>query len=160
MITVWVPGCAKTKGSMTAVQSTSRRYGKTHMVQSVQGSDDWATLVAAEVCRQYGIMRPGAAWHCPTGPVGVSLRFWLPVAQAWETRSGDVDKLARNVLDALTKAGAYGDDVQVTQLQVEKYPARPNPGPGLLLKVWQLAQHPLDELGWAELRRVMPGLPA
>jgi Holliday junction resolvase RusA-like endonuclease len=147
MITVWVPGCAKTKGSMTP------QRGGRRLVQSVQGSDDWATLVTAAVANAH----PRFAM---AGPVGVSLRFWLPVRDAVATRSGDVDKLARNVLDALTKAGAYGDDVQVTKLQVEKYPARPHPGPGLLLKVWPLAPHPLDEIGWAELRRIMPGLPA
>lgn len=155
---MWVPGCAKTKGSMTAVQSTSRRYGKTHMVQSVEGSDDWAALVASQVVMQYGTTRALPTFAKGT-PVGVSLRFWLPVADAVQTHSGDVDKLARNVLDALTKAGAYADDVQVKALQVEKYPARPHPGPGLLLKVGQLAPHlALDELGWAELQRIMPGL--
>lgn len=146
-ILVWVPGAAKTKGSVD-VQRGRR------VTQSVRGSEDWAALVTKAIWTQHGIERPPTApWAFPAGPVAVSLRFWLPVTQAWTTGSGDSDKLARNVLDAVTKSRAYADDVQVTHLQVEKYPARPHPGPGLLLKVWQLAPLPLDEIGWAELQR-------
>jgi Holliday junction resolvase RusA-like endonuclease len=142
MITVWVPGVAKTKGSM--VQQQRARGGR--LVQSVEGSERWAALVtqatAAALGVRLGLPRAGA--------VAVRLSFWLPVEDVTAAQSGDVDKLARNVLDALTKAGAYGDDVQVVALVVNKYPARAHPGPGLLLQVWPLGpgQHRDD---WALL---------
>jgi len=78
--------------------------------------------------------RRGLVEPTPAGvPVGVRALFVLPVpvgvaSQASagvvsltdhapiEARSGDLDKLCRNVLDALTDAGAYVDDVQVCRL--------------------------------------------
>jgi Holliday junction resolvase RusA-like endonuclease len=165
---VWVPGNPRTKGSLLNNQDTPQ-------------SKRWRALMAEQVRRDIARRRGTTlldTWELPyAGAVDVELVAFLAVPAAatraeflggapttnapaiWHN-AGDVDKLARNVLDALTKAGAYGDDVQVTQLLVEKCPARPHPGPGLLLKVWPLAPHPLDEIGWSELRRTMPGLPA
>lgn len=163
----WVPGAAKTKGSMEAQQPRGRGRAP-RLVQSVEGSERWAALVA-ETARQ-------AAWSAShsrppfgtgnvlqyplRGHVAVSLRFWLPTDDVTKPHTGDVDKLARNVLDALTTAGVYADDVQVKDLAVEKYPARVRPGPGLLCKVWELSPSPLDEQGWAELSRAFPHLTA
>jgi crossover junction endodeoxyribonuclease RusA len=138
MITVWVPGAPKTKGSM--VQQQQRRGGR--LVQSVPGSERWAALVA-EAAQQF-TRGPNWTQTIPAGvPVAARLTFWMPqtdVAQGG-AGSGDVDKLARNVLDALTKAGAYGDDVQVVNLVVNKYPAREYPGPGLLIQLAPAEQH-------------------
>jgi len=60
------------------------------------------------------------------GPLRVSLSFKLARAKSnratWPIgqRSGDVDKLARAVLDALTQADVWGDDAQVVDLRVHK----------------------------------------
>lgn len=151
---VWVPGAAKTKGSMEAQQPRGRRVPR--LVQSVEGSERWADLVA-EAARQALRHDRSERWPIP-GHVGVHLMFWLPVADATQTHAGDIDKLARNVLDALTKAGAYRDDVQVKWLLAEKFPARVRPGPGLLLHVWELASAPLDEMAWANLKNSFPHL--
>ena len=72
------------------------------------------------------------------GPVAVELQFALhkpKVAERgprrWPTgkTAGDVDKLARAVLDALTDAGVWEDDGQVVQLLVSKdYPGTPGAG--------------------------------
>jgi hypothetical protein len=134
VITVWVPGAPKTKGSM--MQQQRAREGR--LVQSVQGSEQWATLITQAVWDAYSIVQrpPKVAWYCPTGPVAVRLTFWLPVQDVTAAGSGDNDKLERNVLDALTKAGAYGDDVQVVHLESRKYPARAHPGPGVLIELW------------------------
>ena len=69
------------------------------------------------------------------GPLNVVLAFALPkpkVAERgprrWPTskNAGDVDKLTRAVLDALTDAAVFGDDGQVVRLVVEKdYPNTP-----------------------------------
>lgn len=66
------------------------------------------------------------------GPVRVHLAFAMPKPKAAERgprrwpigkNAGDVDKLARAVLDALTDANVWGDDGQVVHLIVRKdYP--------------------------------------
>lgn len=111
---IWVPGHPKTKGSMEAQQQAGRR--RPRMVQSVIGSTDWAAVMSRAVRARL------ATEPTPyVGPVMVTLGFWLPVEDAAAGRCGDVDKLTRNVLDALTKI-VYGDDVQVTHCTSFKYP--------------------------------------
>jgi Holliday junction resolvase RusA-like endonuclease len=68
------------------------------------------------------------------GPVEVALVFALPVKDVTAVRSGDVDKLARNVLDALTRAKVYEDDVLVVRLLAEKLSAGER-GPGVFIQV-------------------------
>lgn len=142
MISVWVSGVPKTKGSMEQQQhprtcrcrtcSTGRRGYR--MVQSVEGSEQWAALVARAVADSVALSPAAGVGHLPMGgSVAVRLAFWLP-GDPIAPRAGDVDKLARNVLDALTKAGAYGDDVQVVRMICDKY--GPAPAPGLLVQVW------------------------
>lgn len=62
------------------------------------------------------------------GPVAVSMAFWLPKPSSapkrrrtWPVakRSGDVDKLARAGIDAMTGV-IYGDDAQIISLGVTK----------------------------------------
>jgi Holliday junction resolvase RusA-like endonuclease len=133
MIRVWMPGMPKTKGSMEQQQhphtcrcrtcATGRRGYR--MVQSVQGSEQWAALVAQAV-------RDGAPYSKLAGPVAVRCAFWLPVDPI-SRGAGDGDKLERNVWDALTKAAAWGDDVQVVEWSGAKY--GPDPRPGVLVTV-------------------------
>jgi Holliday junction resolvase RusA-like endonuclease len=68
-------------------------------------------------------------WSPEDGPVHVELRFALakPASapkrrRTWPigARSGDIDKLTRGVLDALTDAGLWKDDSQVISLDVRK----------------------------------------
>lgn len=71
------------------------------------------------------------------GPVAVTVIFYLPrprghygtgrnvgrlkdSAPAVPATRPDLDKLTRSTLDALTAAGVYGDDAQVTDLDVRK----------------------------------------
>lgn len=86
-LVVFVPGLAKTKGSMLL-----RANGTA--AQSVAGSTRWAILMA-ETMRQ--AWSPRAAL---TGPLYIAMTFVLagdPIAP----RAGDMDKLVRNVWDAL-----------------------------------------------------------
>jgi Holliday junction resolvase RusA-like endonuclease len=156
---VWVPGLPKTKGSLTF-------KGKEYVEENVKGSARWRRLVAsavrADLVRRHGV-RPGLppANHL-TIPVGVRLQFWLP--ESAEPRadvtgldratresasiglgpiksgSGDLDKLVRNVLDALTDAGAYRDDVQVVRVIADKMVrdgVTPST-PGVLILAWTM----------------------
>lgn len=81
----------------------------------------------------------GPIWE---GPVDVLLWFHLlkpasepKVKRTWpiKKRSGDVDKLARAALDALSGV-VFLDDCQVTKLSVWKEWAGP-PGPGVAIRV-------------------------
>lgn len=166
IVNVFVPGAAKTKGSMVI---RNRRTGA--MKESVIGSSPWRALMAAQV-RDDLTRRAVARCNCGsedcapmpyTGPVRVTVdaalrppedpgqdaptirRTWYRLALAtlqhwaaaiWE-QSGDVDKIARNVLDALgskslnlkMNGGAIADDVLVVELIArkrvasEQYPA-------------------------------------
>ncbi|MGH9249435.1 MAG: RusA family crossover junction endodeoxyribonuclease, partial [Acidimicrobiales bacterium] len=64
-----------------------------------------------------------------TGPVAVALRFTLrrPASapkrrRTWPigARSGDIDKLQRAILDALTDVGVWKDDAQVVHVDAGK----------------------------------------
>jgi hypothetical protein len=148
---VWVPGAAKTKGSMEVI---NRATGA--MRESVDGSPRWRVLMAQAVCddiarRRHGSRSPDDPFHIELpypGAVSVVATFYLSPPAGWVARflgwspwpiwerAGDVDKLARNVLDALgSKArntkyngGAITDDNLVVQLNVAKLVADPAAG--------------------------------
>lgn len=90
----------------------------------------WRRMIATE-CRQVG-------WEPVLGPVSLTLVFHLPRPAShygtgrnagmikpgrpdWCATKPDVDKLARAVLDALTKCGAIGDDATVVELKASKW---------------------------------------
>jgi Holliday junction resolvase RusA-like endonuclease len=145
MMELWVPGRPKTKGSLNFTPGPRCRCcsacrgnlpGQGRVTENVVGSKDWRAMMAYQV-RQYVEANPGP-WPL-RGRVGVAARYALPVADATATRSGDLDKLARNTLDALTDAGAYGDDVQVTRLLLEKVPEGASGEHGMALSVVALS---------------------
>lgn len=49
-------------------------------------------------------------------PTTLPKKFWMPI----KTRGTDLDKLERNVLDGLTRAGVYRDDCQVCSVKHSK----------------------------------------
>ena len=122
VLSCWVPGRPKTKGSLTVIN------GARNVVSDTPASKRWRALMAYQAA---------ALVKAPLdGPVVVVAVFHLPVVDVAGGRVGDLDKLARNLLDALTDAGVYGDDVQVTRLICEKVPAdMAGRGPGVDLRV-------------------------
>lgn len=76
--------------------------------------------------------RPAA--HYGTGRNAQVLKPGAP-ARPTNRAAGDVDKVARLVLDGLDVAGVYGDDAQVAVLRVEK---EYGPTEGTLVKVYAL----------------------
>lgn len=80
------------------------------------------------------------------GPVCVWIEFHMKRPQAkkrahWAPSRPDIDKLARNVLDALTDSGLIRDDAQVCRLNVEKrYADRTDPWTGAVVTVSQLCE--------------------
>ncbi len=87
-----------------------------------------------EALRSDALEAAGEAWQPLAGPVKVTLLFALPKPASapkrrriWPvgSRSGDVDKLARAVLDAMTQAAIWRDDSQVVDLRALKdYPGQ------------------------------------
>lgn len=133
LVNIWVPGRPRTKGSLSI-------HGK--HVKELPGSPQWRMLVA-DRARAYQRAHFTEHYVSP-GPVSVDCTFWLPepadigadsLFAGVYHQSGDVDKLARNVLDALSSpasktptaselrkcARVYVDDVKVHMLRVAKF---------------------------------------
>jgi len=113
----WVPGVARPKGSVDV--------GAQGQVLHTPASKDRAGLIkraARTAMVEYG-------WKRVDPPLGIEVTHiaWLPCAggaiMATGTGSGDLDKLERNLWDALTEAGVWGDDVQVIDVQARKHVA-------------------------------------
>lgn len=141
VLSCWVPGRPKTKGSLDfqpgrKCECCSRCEAYLpggRAVENVAGSGRWRQLMAYAM--KIAMSRSwGEGWPALEGPVIVAAVFHLPVKDVAAGRVGDLDKLARNLLDALTDAGVYGDDVQVTRLLVDKVEAGER-GPGVDLRV-------------------------
>lgn len=100
-----------------------------------------------EAIRQDALRVAGQAWQPLEGPVRVHLEFALPkpssapkTRRTWpvKSRSGDIDKLTRAVFDALTDAGIWRDDSQVTDLFARKdFVGRGQVSPGVVITIDQ-----------------------
>lgn len=158
---VWVPGNPRTKGSLTA------RGG--HAKDSVQSSR-WRALMAERVRRDIERRDILGGWKREPyeGAVDVELvaflnlerpKDWPEDGPAIWNNAGDVDKLARNVLDAIAadaksaimNGGAIVNDNQVVRLVAEKYAAAPGEQ-GLWLRVETIDQAGLAHV--ASVRRI------
>jgi hypothetical protein len=140
---VWVPGNPRTKGSLLNNQDTPQ-------------SSRWRALMAKQVRRDLERRNATHPGYDPPmlpyeGAVDVELVAFLAVPSTvndsievpaiWHN-AGDVDKLARNVLDAIAadaksaimNGGAIVNDNQVVRLVAEKYAAAPGEQ-GLWLRV-------------------------
>lgn len=148
---VFVPGHAKTKGSMEALGNGKMRDKPSSRV--------WRKLIAERVKADgikrlidYGPMVPHE------GRVGVRIvsygqtatgqEGWLVKAMKWliaRAGFGDVDKFARNVLDALScedpdDAHLIADDSQVVDLYSHKRLAMPGMMVGQQITVWAIPE--------------------
>lgn len=137
-----VPGTAKTKGSM-------RSLGKGRMVEQVKGSSAWrrqvATAVAQGLGQRSGPDGPVRLKRPHRGPVCVHVIFQFAPLRANLSRAeldrtlgrmGDLDKLQRNVGDALEDAGLIADDAQIILWKAEKVWAPAGRSAGLTLRVY------------------------
>lgn len=136
IVDVLVPGAAKTKGSM---EVRNRATGA--MRESVVGSSRWRALMAQavhdDIKRRQRYVAAGEVnppgWPYPGAVVVTVMAFLAPPAMydfphATWYQAGDLDKLVRNVLDALgstsknakMNGGAIVDDNLVCRLVAEK----------------------------------------
>jgi hypothetical protein len=139
IVDVFVPGAAKTKGSM---EVRNRATGA--MKESVAGSSRWRALMAQAVRDDIARRQPPVAELRSPWPGAVSvtveayLAFGIRVRRLPETwalpiwsQAGDLDKLVRNVLDALgstsrnakMNGGAIVDDNLVCRIVASKHVA-------------------------------------
>lgn len=153
-VRLWVAGRARTKGSMRVVGH--RANGSVVLGEQVAGSKAWRSAVVETTVRALG------GRFGPGGPVlpyeplsgAVMAVLWVrlprperradPVAYPFPTEitDGDVDKLQRNVGDALVDAGVLKDDKLIVEWRARK----------------DFAPHPLDVGALIELHP--PGDPA
>lgn len=89
---------------------------------SKESSERCKPWVEAIALSAMGQRLPGGEFLPP--PYKVGLRFVMPRAENpkwdWPSGDGDLDKLARAVLDGLTQGGLILDDRHVVQLDTEK----------------------------------------
>ena len=142
--TVTIPGVPRPMGSKQAfvrggraivvdtnrdTLATWKRDCVAWCAKAKEGTLTGAVLVNLE----FRLPRP--KHHYGTGRNATQLRAAAP---QFPTRTPDIDKLARVLLDALTHAGVIGDDAQVVHLDVWKYyVAHANPA-GVYMAVYPL----------------------
>ena len=114
MLTVFIPGHPKPQGSKVLGK---RKDGSAYMREANRNARPWRSVVI-------DALKP-IATEPLEGAVRVHLHFYMPLLKKTPehpiTRSSyDVDKLARNCLDALTIGGIIKDDSQVVSLIATK----------------------------------------
>jgi crossover junction endodeoxyribonuclease RusA len=139
-----------------APQGSKRHVGRGILIESSKGLQPWrqAVTTAAHNTRQRH-EHPGY----PEGPLTVAITYLLPKPQATTAvrrkfpllpwLRPDLDKLLRATLDALTDAGIWHDDAQVTTLHARKIYAQPGQPIGARITI-QAAD--IDELAEALAR--------
>jgi crossover junction endodeoxyribonuclease RusA len=116
----FVAGKPAPQGSKKALHH--KQSGKIVTMESSKAVKPWRESIRHALLDDQGL--PRATF---TGAVLVELRFVMPRPASTPKRSTppavkrpDIDKLARAVLDAVSSAGVWKDDSQVTQLSAMK----------------------------------------
>lgn len=127
-----IGGTPAPKGSLRCVSRHARGW-HSNLQEDNHATAPWRGLVcraARRITAQTGVTGI-------VGPIGVDITVTLPLPasvrpekRTWPyvkgKGAGDVDKLARTILDGLQDAGLYADDAQVVELTVRKcYPHTP-----------------------------------
>lgn len=146
---LFIPGRPRSKGSLRAVPMPGRP-GKFRYEQEVRESKPWQTTITNAVIRAITTERNGRL-ALPDGlpteaPCVVACLFVFDVELRADDmadypvkrRYGDVDKLLRNAIDALTGV-VYVDDQQVVDATAAKQFVGPaHESAGLWLDAWHL----------------------
>ena len=154
--TVTVYGNPATKGSMKCIGPSGG--GVRHqLIEDDKGGTRKQWRRAVEDAARAILTKRGAPFD---GPVGIQLKFWLP-RPASVTRprphtrgTGDVDKLTRLILDAITNARLWADDAQACRTVAVKAYADDGHRPGVEITLWAIRddvtthhQDPLIRIG-------------
>lgn len=142
---LWADGHPAPQGSKKTFRTKS---GRVNVVESSKRVKPWRQAVAdaaRDAIADLDVVE--GAWPGPfTGPVAVHIAFAMPRPQhhygtgrnadklkpgapVWaNSRTGDIDKLERSTLDALTNARVIVDDAQVVAVEKVKQYATGRPG--------------------------------
>lgn len=117
-----VAGRPRTKGSMKVITPRGR---KPIMIESTTHSEAWRKRIKAAIMTQCpGVRFPGPVSVVATfafekaGPSARALSW--PVLNAGINAAGDLDKLTRNLLDAMEDSGLIVNDCMVVGLDLAK----------------------------------------
>ena len=151
LVDTYVPGRPRTKGSLDERHQDSQQSKQWRGLVAKWAGDDFRTRRAA-LKRGDADIEPFRPF---TTPILVAMRFDYVDADVTKITIGDLDKLARNVLDALSPptkhgpgASVYADDSQVVLMPTMKAGSATRQGVKLL--VWSI-----DEFLAAYLRQKM-----
>ena len=131
-LSVFVPGEPATQGSMRYVGHSNA--GRAILTSDNKHVKPWRSDVRSALIDDHG--QPKARFD---GPVHIDLEFILPrpksapkrkTPSADRSRMSDIDKLERAILDAVTSAGVWRDDAQVTSVSKIKRIAEIGETPG------------------------------
>lgn len=143
-----------------APQGSKRHVGHGVMIESSKKVKPWREAVKAATWQRlqalsvetYGGTGQEHTFRITDRPVRVDIDFYFDKPKSAPKRrrtwpitrsSGDVDKLVRSSLDALTDAGAFKDDSQVIDVHARKrYTDDPDTElrvPGAVIRVWRVA---------------------
>jgi len=151
---IFIPGVPKPQGSKTS--GVNRQTGKSFLREDNKGTKPWRKVMVVALQEQDS--RPLTVFD---SAVWVRLRFVFLRPKSHKPDSlptskllGDVDKLTRNVLDALTQAKVITDDKFVVKLRdVEKVYG---PNPGVHIEIGPAVPNPFGEGLAAPLQLLTP----
>ena len=148
LLVLFVPGHPRSKGSMKCIGA--RGKAKHVLQEQVTLSKPWRERMQRAIVQEVrrGGAGVGAAALPWTGPVRVRIGFYFdrpetgvgvsmpfPVIDAGVNAVGDLDKLTRNVLDALQGSGLIKNDCLVVGIVAEKRWVPNGLGPGVQITV-------------------------
>lgn len=110
ILSTFVVGTPRTKGSLTPQKvraGDGARTGRIRLVDTDE-SKRWRRVMALEFATARLTPQDGPPW---SGPVVVACIFWKAI-NPLDPLYGDLDKLVRNVYDAMTDARVWDDDRQ------------------------------------------------
>ena len=131
----WVPGAPKTKGSLSAraprchCSPQCRGYARLPHLRDSEGSKRWRKLVAYQAAQATRARGAWMTWPL-VGWVALEILYVLPAADLLAQGAGDLDKLDRNVFDALQDAQVFENDAQVARCIGEKTAVEVNAASG------------------------------
>ena len=131
----WVMGVAAPKGSTKSfpIPRANGTMGVATMNANPK-TKEWQARVATEA--QRAVIEQNFQYIVKENEVHVSAEFYLPRPKSRKNKGffvkPDLDKLARALLDGLTKI-VFEDDSQVTVLSVGKAYAKDGEGPGVMI---------------------------
>lgn len=105
------------------------------MVDTVE-SRQWRRVMTLAIREE---IRGGRARYVIDRPVLVRLAFYTPY-DATNSWSGDLDKLERNALDAMTGAAISDDRFVVKMDSVKVAAAGTHHGPGVMIEIWEVPE--------------------